>query len=125
LTFFNGEVGVTIDLKDYINSTIEDFPINFGTTTAPTSASEALFIIDKSPVLDKKMAKLFHTFVAKGLFACKRARPDIDTTIAFLCTRVNVPTEAGLNQLLRLIKYLNGTRGKGLFLAADDPHVVT
>ena len=37
------------------------------------------------------MAEDFHTYVAKGLFLCKHAHPDIHTTIAFLTTRVTVP----------------------------------
>jgi hypothetical protein len=67
---------------------------------------------------------VFHTFVAKGLFACKRARPDIHTTIAFLCTRVNKPTETDWDKLLRLMGYSIGSRDEVLLLAADDLHVV-
>jgi hypothetical protein len=74
--------------------------------------------------LEKLRADIFHTFVAKGLFACKRARPDIHTTIAFLCTRVRAPTEEDWEKLLRLMYYLNGSQDEVLFLAADDLHVV-
>ena len=34
------------------------------------------------------MADMFHHNVAKLLFLCKRAQPDIQTSVAFLCTRV-------------------------------------
>ncbi|MGC8546028.1 MAG: hypothetical protein ACP5NR_08830, partial [Athalassotoga sp.] len=61
--------------------------------TAPIPASENLFAEGDGPKLDKDKAELFHTFVAKGLFACKRARPDIHTAIALLCTRVKSPNQ--------------------------------
>jgi hypothetical protein len=64
----------------------------------------------------------FHIFVAKGLFASKHARPDIHTTIAFLCTRVMAPNETYSNKLLRLMEHLNGSKEEVLFLAADNLH---
>ena len=38
-------------------------------------------------------ADVFHTTIDKSLFLCKRARPDIQPTVPFLCTRVKVPDE--------------------------------
>ena len=58
------------------------------------------------------------------MFACKRARPDIHTAIAALCTRVREPNEHDWRKLVRLIKFLNGTRADKLTLSADDLHVV-
>ena len=66
----------------------------------------------------------FHTIVAKGLFACKRARPDIHMAIAFLCTRVKHPTAEDWEKLMRLLKYINGSRKEKLVLGADDLGVV-
>jgi hypothetical protein len=111
-------------MRDYINTMLTDFPINLGNKTAPTPAGTNLFHACDSPRLDKHHADIFHTFVAKGLFACKRARPDIHTTIAFLCTRIQEPTEDDWDKLLRLMEYLNGSTDKVLFLAADDQHVI-
>ena len=91
----------------------------------PTPATDKLFNADdQSRSLPKTMAEEFHTLVAKGLFACKRARPDIQTAIAFLCTRVKEPTDEDWEKLLRLLKYVNGTRKDKLILAADDVRVI-
>jgi hypothetical protein len=79
LTF--GEDGLIVDMKDY--NMLTEFPIDLANKTAPTPASDNLFHIRDSPTIDKHHADIFHTFVAKGLFACRRARPDIHTTIAF------------------------------------------
>jgi hypothetical protein len=110
--------------EDYTTSIINDIPIDSGNTTAPTPAATNLFHVCDSATLDKHRADISHTFVAKGLFACKRARPDIHTTIAFLCTRVQDPTEDDWDKLLRLFHYLYGSTDEVLFLAADDLHVI-
>jgi hypothetical protein len=102
---------------------VDDFPVKIE-GTAPTPAAEDLFAEGSSEKLIKHDAENFHTFVAKGLFACKRARPDIHTTIAALCTRVKSPNQDDWKKLNRLLKYLNGTREDKLILSADDPHVI-
>ena len=51
----------------------------------------------------------FHAFVAKSLFARKRARPDIQPTVAFPCTRAQEPTEEDWFKLVRMMKFLKGT----------------
>jgi hypothetical protein len=124
MTFIYGDDGVTVDMREYIKTMLNDFPINLGTKTASTPAATNLFHVCDSPRLDKHRADIFHTFVAKGLFACKRARPDIHTTTAFLCTRVQERTEDDWNKLLRLMQYLKGSTDEVLFLAADDQHVI-
>jgi hypothetical protein len=62
--------------------------------------------------------------VAKALFLCKRARPDIQPTIAVLCTRVKGPNEADWAKLVRLMKYLNGMRELKLTLSAENLHCI-
>jgi hypothetical protein len=75
-------------------------------------------------VLDPEKAQVFHTWVAKGLFACKRARPDTNTTISQLCTRVQSPNQHDWNKLIRFLEYVNGSRNDVLTLEADDLGVV-
>ena len=88
-------------------------------------ASENLYKIDeKSEKLDAKRAQEFHNMVAKGLFLTKRARPDLMTAIAFLCTRVQAPTVGDWSKLIRLLRYLNGTRDLFMTLRADDTTIV-
>jgi len=62
--------------------------------------------------------------VAKCLFLSKRARPDIQLTVAVLSTRVKSPTNQDWLRLERLIKYLNGTRTFHLTLGIDDVKVI-
>ena len=78
-------------MVDYVNNMIHEFPEKLtGNVSSP--ANDNLFKVNKSERLTQMKAEAFHTFVAKGLFLSKRARPDILPTIAFLCTRVKEPT---------------------------------
>jgi hypothetical protein len=77
---------------------------------AKTPAGDNLFNLGTGAKLDTKKAETFHTFVAKGLFLCKRARPDIQQAISVMCTRVRDPNQADWAKVMRVMKYLNGTK---------------
>jgi len=70
--------------------------------------------------LSEKDAQFFHHYVAKLLFLCKRARPDIQTAIAFLSSRVQNPDTDDYKKLTKTMRYLRGTSGLGLTLKADN-----
>jgi hypothetical protein len=126
MTFDFSETGkVKIDMINYMEAMVDDFSANFKPSDIATSpASEDLFSAGESDALDEQRSEEYHTFVAKGLFACKRARPDIHPTIAVLCTRVKKPNEDDWRKLNRLLKYINGTRKDKLILSADDLHII-
>jgi len=113
-------------MTNYVAGMLEETSVKLKPEdTAPTHAGENLFNIKPdSPLLPKKQAEEFHTIVAKGLFVCRRARPDIHTAIAALCMHVRAPTQDNWQKLVRLLKYLNGTKKDKLTLTADDLHVV-
>ena len=82
-------------MGDYITLMVNDFSINFNKEDiAVTLAAEDLFNVDESNDLNKERKEEFHTFVAKCLFACKHARPDIHTATVALITRVKKPNES-------------------------------
>ena len=70
---------------------IEDFPVKIS-KISKTPATENLLDISTGKLLDKARSEACHTTVAKGLFLCKRSRPDIQPTIAVLSTQVKSPT---------------------------------
>jgi hypothetical protein len=116
-----------IDMKKYVEEMLNEFKIKLKTDdTAKTPAGDDLFDQKggESKKLNEEMKAHFHTVVAKGLFLSKRARPDIQPTIAYLCTRVREPTEADFGKLLRMMKYLNGSRDEVLTLSADSLNVI-
>ena len=82
---------VKISMESYVKEIIKDFPEKI-TKVAKTCASDHLFRVNPDGVkLDQKRADLFHRYVAKLLFISKRGRPDIQTAVAFLTTRVQLP----------------------------------
>ena len=83
---FTEEGKVMVDMSDYITAMIEDFPIKLKTTdVSPSPAAEDLFAEGTGEKLNKEQAELFHTCVAKGLCACKRARPDLHSVAIAVC----------------------------------------
>ena len=124
MTFtFRDDGKVDISMADYIHKLLDEFPTKI-TSTAQTPAAEDLFALGDGPELDEKTAKFFHTWVAKVLFACKRARPDTHTAVTLLCTRVKGPNQNDWKKLNRLLQYLNGTRDDVLTLGIDDLNVI-
>merc|ERR1712151_922010 len=73
---------------------------------------------------DKERKEQFHNVVAKAIFLSKRSRPDIQPTVAVLATRVREPSESDWNEMVRLLKYLNGTRNKCLTLRVDNLNIL-
>ena len=117
---------VKIDMSEYIEQTIKEFREKGYKLdgTSETLAGNDLFSTGSGEILNGRLKDDFHTFVAKGLFAAKRARRDIQPTIAVLTTRVKEPTEGDWKKLIRLMKYLNGTSKMVLTLLVNDLHVV-
>ena len=78
---------------------------------ASTPAAGQLFETNGTgyTLLDKEQADMFHHNVAKLLFLYKRARPEIQTAVAFLCTRVKGPDTDDYKKLARIMKYLRST----------------
>ena len=88
LVDFTEKGKVIIDMVKYVDSMIEDFPVKLS-KISKTPAAENLLDIGTGKLLEKGKSEAYHTTVAKGLFLCKRSRPDIQPTIAVLSTWVN------------------------------------
>jgi len=74
--------------------------------------------------LSQEEAELFHSFVLKGLFLCKRGRPDVLQPTAYLCTRTKEPTRFDWDKLVRLMKFLKQKPDDRLTLKADGSHIL-
>jgi hypothetical protein len=93
---------------------------------ARTPAQDDLFTIDESsPLLNEKDADFYHRTTARLLFAAKRASPDLQVAVAYMCTRVKAPTVSDYHKLGRTIKYLRSTIFMPLVLGWDGSGVLT
>ena len=114
-----------VGMCKYVSNMCDEFPIKItAKDTAKTPAGDNLFEEGSSAKLDSKRAEIFHTWVAKALFLCKRARPDIQQAVSVLCTRTKSPNQSDWTKLIRMMKYLNGTRHLKLRLKVNDIRVI-
>ena len=113
-----------LSMKDYIEKMIKEFPETLKESYCPWN--ENLFKLNEDAErLSKDKSEVFHKFVAKGLFASKRARPDILPAITFLCTRVKSPNENDWMKLRRLMEFLKATKEDVLTLEASNYGKIT
>jgi hypothetical protein len=85
---------------DYVQDMLDKLPADMDGQAA-TPAANHLFKVNKmDPVmLDEPTLILFHHNVVKLLLLCKRARPNKQTAVTFLCTRVKGPDAVNYKKL--------------------------
>ena len=119
---------VKIYMKDYVKKMLEEFAFKEeleNLRPVSTPAAEYLFDVNpKATKLEQKYKDEFHTTVAKALFLCKRARPDLQPTVPFLCTRVRDPDQDDWKKLLRMLKYMEATGDWELVIEPDQGDVL-
>ena len=116
---------IQIKMNDYVATVLEEAPLDMKGESA-TPAAAHLFEVNQTnaTLLDAETADEFHHIVAKLLFLCKRARPDIQTSVSFLCTRVKAPDTDDYKKLARVIRYLRATADMPLTLEAENLQIV-
>mmetsp|Transcript_14374 Transcript_14374/g.26989 ORF Transcript_14374/g.26989 Transcript_14374/m.26989 type:complete len:340 (+) Transcript_14374:90-1109(+) len=111
---------IEVSMKKHILKAIDDFKEEL-TREAITPAANYLFKVrETTKKLDKEKAENFHSIVASLLYISKRCRYDIQTAVAFLCTRVSSPDEDDWGKLRRVLQYLKGTIDIKLYIGADN-----
>ena len=98
-----------IDMREQIKEILKDFSEDLGASVGTPAARHLMDVNDNAELLSTRKRELFHSTVAKLLYLEKRARPDIETAVAFLTTRVSNATIDDWKKLLRILNYLNGT----------------
>jgi hypothetical protein len=125
MTLDYSEKGVVkIVMVAYVKKVLSEMPEDMdGTATSP-AAAHLFKIQEDAALLDEAGSDFFHATIVKLLFLCKRGHPDIQTAIAFLCTRVQQPTKHDYNKLSRTIKYLRNTVSLVLRLSAENLNII-
>ena len=107
-------------MENYINQLLEEAPYDMAGIAKTPAACHLFNVNDGARKLDEKKAQLFHHMVAKLLYLCRRTRQDIQTAVAFLCTRVKSPDEDDYKKLAHVIQYLRDTTKLTLTIEPDD-----
>ena len=117
---FSNPGKVMIDMQDYIDEILAHIPEDMEGVAATPAADHLFKTRSDADPLDAETADLFHRITAQLLFLCKRGRPDIQTAVSFLCTRVTKPDTDDYKKLGRVVKYLRRTKFMRLTLEADQ-----
>jgi len=107
-------------MKSYLEKAIELFGKDVSKKVSSIAMKKLLMVDPDSPLLQKKLADIFHSVVARLLWTSKRARPDIETAISCLCTRVKAPTVGDRGKLKRLLQFLNQTLDDRKIIGMDN-----
>jgi hypothetical protein len=110
---------VMIKMFRFIRDTLAELPADMDGGKLTPAAAHLFDVSEGAEKLSEEKADFFHHLVAKLLFLCKRARPDIQTAIAFLCTRVQAPDVDDYKKLARVMQYLRETVEMPLTLECD------
>jgi hypothetical protein len=122
---FSTPGAMKLDMRYYITSMIGEFPYNIKAIMT-TPWTEKLFKVnDESKKLEEERRAIFHNFIMKAMFLCKRARPGVNPAIGFLSSRVREPSEGDWNKLLKVLGFLNGTIDDVLTLEADNTQTMS
>ena len=114
-----------VDMAYYIQAMEDefDYPVQ---KSKKLPWNEKLFKIDDtSKKLEEERREVFHHFVMKAMFLCKRGQPDINPGISFLTTRFKDTNENDWNKLTKLLGFVFETKDEVLTLEADDVQVLT
>ena len=98
---------VKITMLDFVQGVLDECPEDLMKGPSSTHAANHLFNVDpESKNLGNEKASRFHHLTAKLLYLSKHARPDLQTAVSFLTTRVCELDEDDYKKLGRCLQYL-------------------
>ena len=111
---------VKFTMNDYIDGLLNEMTEDMKGVAMMPAASHLNEVNDNAEKLSDTMCDTFHHLTAKILYLSKRARPDLQTAVSFLTTRIMQPDIDDWKKLSQCLKYLWGTRGLPMILGGND-----
>ena len=112
-------------MLDYVKGMLQGLTEDMtGEAVKPASLHLLFNANNNKEKVDKATGNMFHHNTVKLLFLCKRTRPDTQTAVAFLCTRVQKPDVNDYKKLARVMKYLRLSKEMLLVLEADGTNAI-
>ena len=88
-------------MLDYVKGMLQGLTEDMtGEAVKPASLHLLFNANDNKENVDKATGNTFHYNTVKLLFLCKRTRPNTQTAVAFLCTRVQKPDANAYKELV-------------------------
>ena len=109
----NEDKNIEIEMKDQLQEAVDLFEQADGsqvneTVTSPARPHLRDINLENMRLCNAKQ-EAYHSIVAKLLWIMKRSRPDLETAIGFLCTRVAKSDDDDWAKLRRVIAYIKCT----------------
>ena len=111
---------VAIQQHEQIEQALDMFGPTYTFDVTSPCANHLWKVNEDAEKLDEEKAKVFHSIVAKLLHVTKRSRPDIETAVAFLMTRVSKSDVDDWKKLKRLMTWLRKTRADVRLIGAKS-----
>ena len=86
---FTKDKKVEINMTPQIKKAIESFGEVINRKAATPATRDLHVVRENAQQLDEKRSDIFHSVTMKLMYIAKRTRPDIETAIGFLSTRVS------------------------------------
>eukprot|EP00957_Ditylum_brightwellii_P063801 4841566-Ditylum_brightwellii.AAC.1 len=96
-----------------------DLPPKFDGKAATPVANHLFAINNEAKKLDEEQAQQAHHNIAKLIFLCQHAHPDIQASVVLLSTRVKSPDTDDWKKLIQMMRYLHRAQSMPLILEAD------
>ena len=90
----------------YLDKMLTELPSEMNSTARTPAANHLFNVNPDAKKLPETTAQQFHHLVEKLLYLSRCTRQDIQTEVAFLCTRVQSPDEDDYKKLTRVMQYL-------------------
>jgi hypothetical protein len=108
-----------ISMENYLNAVLGDLRKDMSGTALLPAAEHLFKTQDNAEKMSQEQAAMFHHVTLQLLYTCKRGRPDLQTAVSFLCTRVWGPDQDDYKKLAPVIKYIRWTKFLCLTMEAD------
>ena len=120
----NQDKSIEIEMKDQLQEAIDMFTLHEGSEVKEEVTSPARRhlreVDEKCAPLGQVKREAFHSIVAKLLWIMKRSRPDLETAVSYLCTRVSKSDEDDWAKLRRVIAFVKCTLEDTRTIGAQD-----
>ena len=80
---------VYTDMKHQVEEALEWGGVQNGTKPVTPATKELYNDTEHETLLDSEQSDTYHSVVQKFMYLCKRARPDIEPALSYLCTKVS------------------------------------
>ena len=118
---FRSDKKVEVDMIKEIKKLIDNFSKDVkSTVTSPVRKDLFKIKEGKGWELSQERKEEFHSTVAKSIYIEKRARPDIETAVSFLSTRVTKSNKSDWFKLKRVLRWLWTTLKEKQILGIDE-----